>query len=286
MTKGGGFYVVLTLLLGFAAVNTGNNLLFLTVSAMLGFMAVSGILGWMNIRWLFVKLTVPDEIYANLDSLVTIHVSNTKKYLPSFLLKVELCSRQLFIPLLDKNGISTGSIVTSFAKRGRINIPDAVISSPFPVNFFVRYTTAKINHSLVVFPTPVSSAALLSINGQGDGGGGFSQAKGYEGDLIKIGNYTGAEPLKLIHWRLSAKHEILKVKELSAISDSPVIIELEKLPGHNAEQRLSLAAFLVNMLVRENRPVGLKTAEVTITPSLSRGHRLHLLETLALYGQD
>ena len=40
---------MLTLLLGFAAVNTGNNLLYLLVSALLGFMAVSGILGRLNL---------------------------------------------------------------------------------------------------------------------------------------------------------------------------------------------------------------------------------------------
>jgi hypothetical protein len=43
LSKAGASYIALTLLTGFAAVNTGNNLLFLVVSALLAFMAVSGI---------------------------------------------------------------------------------------------------------------------------------------------------------------------------------------------------------------------------------------------------
>ena len=73
-----------TLLLGVAAVNTGNNLLFLVVSAMLGFMAVSGLLGWMNIRGLSVSVRLPDEVYAGVQTLVSIRIQNGKGYYPPF----------------------------------------------------------------------------------------------------------------------------------------------------------------------------------------------------------
>ncbi|NIQ94316.1 MAG: hypothetical protein GWN87_08975, partial [Desulfuromonadales bacterium] len=55
---------MLTLLLGFAAVNTGNNLLYLMVSALLGFMAVSGLIGRYNLARLRVEFAAPPEIYA------------------------------------------------------------------------------------------------------------------------------------------------------------------------------------------------------------------------------
>ncbi len=53
----------MTLLLGFAAVNTGNNLLYLLVSALLGFMAVSGILGRWNLARLSLRCLPPDELF-------------------------------------------------------------------------------------------------------------------------------------------------------------------------------------------------------------------------------
>jgi len=51
----------MTLLLGFAAVNTGNNLLYLLVSALLGFMAVSGVLGKWNLSRLRRGLILPTK---------------------------------------------------------------------------------------------------------------------------------------------------------------------------------------------------------------------------------
>lgn len=40
--KAGFFYILLTIFLGVAAVNTANNLIYLVVSALLGFMGISG----------------------------------------------------------------------------------------------------------------------------------------------------------------------------------------------------------------------------------------------------
>ena len=55
--------------------------------------------------------------------------------------------------------------------------------------------------------------------------------KGQEGDVSHISDYRGGEPLKLIHWKLSARHDRLKVKELSAASHTPVTIDLDAIPG-------------------------------------------------------
>jgi hypothetical protein len=73
----------MTLLLGFAAVNTGNNLLYLLVSALLGFMAVSGVLGRWNLAGLGVRIEVPDEIYDGVPTLLTVRLANRKRLLPA-----------------------------------------------------------------------------------------------------------------------------------------------------------------------------------------------------------
>ena len=52
----GALYVLVTLLIGFAAVNTGNNLLFLVVSGLLAFMSVTGLAGMYNIKKLISRV--------------------------------------------------------------------------------------------------------------------------------------------------------------------------------------------------------------------------------------
>ena len=278
-------YVASTLLLGVAAVNTGNNLLFLVVSSMLGFMAVSGLLGWMNIRGLKVSVRLPDEVYAGVQTLASIRIENGKRFLPSFLITASLSGSHTSFILLDPGRPETGSLLLAFPGRGVHRMPLALISSTFPVNFFVRYIRVPVPGSFPVFPAPRPSGLLVG-GGKPDAGAAKSHlAPGYDGELAKISDYRGGESLRLIHWRLSAKHEDFKVKHMSANSSEPVVLELDRIPGRDLEERLRHCAYLINRLVRGGRPVGLKLAHRVIAPAATRSHRLKLLEELAVYGQ-
>ena len=110
--------------------------------------------------------------------------------------------------------------------------------------------------------------------------------KGQEGDISHISDYRGGEPLKMIHWKLSARHDRLKVKELSASTHTPVTIDLDAIPATDIEQRLCFGAHLITRLLRSGRPVGLKLGSMEISPDNSRQHKLMLLKVLALYGTD
>jgi uncharacterized protein (DUF58 family) len=278
--------VASTLLLGVAAVNTGNNLLFLIVSAMLGFMAVSGILGWLNIRGLSVSVQLPDELYAGTQTLANIRLENKKKFLPSFLITAAVSGSPTSFIMLDPGIPQDSSLLLAFKERGLQSVPRVVISSPFPVNFFVRFTVATVIDSFTVFAAPRANSAPFPGGKPGYGQESASSVKGYEGDLSKISDYRGGESLKLIHWRLSAKHEVFKVKELTATADEPVLLELDLVPGGNLEERLGYCTYLVNRWVKAGRPVGLKLGERLIAPASTRLHRLKLLRELAVYGQD
>ena len=269
-----------------AAVNTGNNLLFLIVSAMLGFMSVSGILGWLNLRELSVSVRLPDEVYAGLATLVSIRMENGKRLLPSFLVTATVSGKPASFILLDPGKAQIGSLLLAFPERGLHSVPKVVVSSAFPVNFFIRFTVAAAAGSFTVFPAPRASHRPLPGGRPDAGQARTSSIKGYEGDLAKISDYRGGESLKLIHWRLSAKHEVFKVKELTATADEPVLLEFAHIPGKTVDERLSYCAYLVNRLVKGGRPVGLKLGGRTIAPAATRLHRLKLLGELAVYGKD
>jgi uncharacterized protein (DUF58 family) len=276
-------YIATTLLFGFAAVNTGNNLIFLIVSSLLAFMAVSGVLGWLNIKGLDLQATLPDEVYAGLDTLVTVRMTNRKRRFPSFLITGLLLGNRVGFDLLERGEEQQSSFLHRFPARGTMPLTVAEISSPFPINFFVRSRWLALDTTVTVFPAPVPGPMPAGGDGVEMQGSLARSVRGHDGEVANISDYTGAEPLKLIHWRLSAKHDALKVKELTATSREPVILELDSLPGKNLEDVLSSAAFLINRLIREHRPVGLKTNDGMTPPALSRRHRLQLLTELARY---
>jgi uncharacterized protein (DUF58 family) len=276
-------YIATTLLFGFAAVNTGNNLIFLIVASLLAFMAVSGVLGWLNIKALELYVSFPEEVYAGLDTLVTVRMTNRKRLFPAFLLTGHFLGNKVCFDLLERDEEQHSSFLHRFPERGDRSLAAAEISSPFPINFFVRSRWNALNTTVTVFPAPVHGPMPAGSEGVELHGAQARFVRGHEGDVANISDYTGAEPLKLIHWRLSAKHDSLKVKELTATSREPVILELESLPGKTPEDVLSSAAFLINRLIREHRPVGLKTKAGLTPPALSRRHRLQLLTELARY---
>jgi len=275
----------MTLLLGFAAVNTGNNLLFLLVSALLGFMTVSGILGRWNLAGLRVRLELPDEIYDGVETMLTVRFENGKRWLPSFLLTFRLPVGRATAVQIDRRGSAGETLSATFHGRGIQSIGAARVESIFPINFFVRSFAIPVDRKITVFPAPRFCRNTAEAGRSRSGGEVQASLKGYEGDISRISDYSGGEPLKLIHWKLSARHGILKVKELSTVTRPPVVLELDQLPG-NLENRLRCASYLIGSCLRENRPVGLRLGPRTLLPpDVGRAHKLRLLTELALYGQ-
>jgi uncharacterized protein (DUF58 family) len=272
--------------LGFAAVNTGNNLLYLLVSALLGFMAVSGVLGKWNLSRLEVRYLPPQEIYDGLPTLLGLELVNHRRWLPVFLMEVVVADRALFFPIVDRRRGCRKSFDLTLSGRGRQFLPGLVVRSRFPVNFFIRSQKLPNASQVTVFPAPHPCPDPLQADPGGRQGVRQQWQRGFEGDIDRISDYQGGEPLKSIHWKLTARHDRLKVKELSATTGKPVILNLADLPGPGIEQRLRCASYLVVRWLREGCPVGLKVGERELAPGAGHQHKLLLLEALALYGQD
>jgi uncharacterized protein (DUF58 family) len=83
VTRAGGLYVLVVLLIGVAALNSGNNLLYLIVAAMLAAIAVSGLASAFCLRGLEMDLKVPQHIFAVTDVAATVCVRNPRRWLPS-----------------------------------------------------------------------------------------------------------------------------------------------------------------------------------------------------------
>ncbi len=249
-------------------------------------MAVSGIFGWMNIRGNELHIELPDEIYDGLDTLLTIRLVNRKSFLPSFLITVKAFGGESAFTMVMRSGSETASMLRRFHGRGRKAFGEIRIESCFPINFFVRSKKCDLEGNFTVFPAPVACSVSGGTDEKGMRGDATARFRGSDGDLLRILDYTGKEPLKLIHWRISAKYEDLKVKEMSTSLNQPLIIDIDDFAGGDRERALSCGAFLVNMFIRRNRPVGLKLGRTLINPDVSRPHRLALLTELALYGKN
>ncbi len=83
VTRAGVLYAVVVLLIGVAALNTGNNLLYIIVAAMLAAIAVSGFASSICLYKLELDLKIPDHIFAGTEIPATVSVRNPRTWVPS-----------------------------------------------------------------------------------------------------------------------------------------------------------------------------------------------------------
>src|SRR5438445_10055422 len=91
-TRDGWWCLFVVIGLGVAAVNTGNNLLYLLVSLLLALIIVSGMLSEQSMRGLELIAVDPEEIYAGHPALFGMTIANRKRWLTSYSITVEVLS--------------------------------------------------------------------------------------------------------------------------------------------------------------------------------------------------
>jgi uncharacterized protein (DUF58 family) len=88
VTRAGITYALVTLVIGIAALNTGNNLLYIVVAAMLAAILVSGIVSAWVLRWLELDVRLPEHVFAGRIVQGRIVLRNPRRWLPSFSVRV------------------------------------------------------------------------------------------------------------------------------------------------------------------------------------------------------
>lgn len=254
------------------------------VSGLLAFMSVTGYAGMANLQRLSVELLPPSELYAGQPASFNLRISNRKRRVPSFLLSFACQGGVTALAHLPAAATVDLPLELSLPERGWTKVTSVLVTSPFPVGFFIRSWRLSIDRELLVYPR------LVPCRESGGGRGGSGTAVGRHdqrsssGEVERIVEYSGREPLRQIHWRLSARAEELKVKQYRCATAEPLVIELDALPGR-LEERVCCAAWLVHHWATE-RPVGLRLGNQSLPPQAGLRQMHQLLAALAVYGQD
>jgi hypothetical protein len=85
VTRGGVLFTAAVVLVGFAAVASANNLLFLILATMFSTLMVSGLVSRLCLAGLELDLLVPEHVSAGRTIPAKLYVRNVKFWMPSFL---------------------------------------------------------------------------------------------------------------------------------------------------------------------------------------------------------
>jgi uncharacterized protein (DUF58 family) len=136
----------LTTGVGFAALNTGNNLLYLVLSLMLGFLVLSGVMSESALRGIRVRRRLPRDLFAGSASSVGLEITNGLRRVPAFAVVVEdrvseggsppRAAGRAFALRVDAGATEVRSYQLTPTRRGIVNFEEFRVFTRFPFGLF------------------------------------------------------------------------------------------------------------------------------------------------------
>ncbi|MBD1400927.1 DUF58 domain-containing protein [Pelovirga terrestris] len=245
-------------------------------------MAVTGFCGHRNLHHLELRLLPSADLFAATPGALRIRISNRQRYVPLYLLQVGIGEDKVIVPTLAAGGSEVIDMALTMERRGMQPAPKIQVLSCFPVNFFVRSFDYDPARTLLVYPRPLPTPLPMNQDARGFAREEQITMPGGDGDLRSIEDYRPGDSPRAIHWKLSARHDVLKTKLLNRQAAATRVINPEQFDGP-LEERLGRCAYLVNRCLQQQCAVGLVIGAKRIAPGLGRSHQVRLLKELALY---
>ncbi len=292
LTPEGVRFLLLTLAVGVAALNTGNNLLYLLLAMMLSLIVMSGILSEQCLRHLVIRRWIPDRVFANSPTPVALSLTNRKPRLPSFSLRVldvvegKTVDRGIHVLHLPAGASVTQSYPILFPRRGRHRIEGIKVQTRFPFGLFIKVAHVPVSSDLVVYPAlqPLPEGFLhdLAMLGHDQAVSRRGQGVG----LYNLREYLPGDDSRMIHWKTSARQARLMVRETETEDLRQVTLALPTaIPAGGQrffEPAVSLTASLAVFFQEQGFAISLLVGEQEILYGLGEEHLYHMLHVLAL----
>jgi uncharacterized protein (DUF58 family) len=247
VTSGGGIFLIILIVVGFAAWNTGNNLLFMIFSLLFSTLFVGGVAARASLRDLIVSARFPDHIFAGEAAPVIVTLRNAKRLLPSFSILVEArgpvdpaneskprrrrrryAKRPLaYFAYIPHKAAAEQRVEQLFSSRGHVLINGFELSTRFPFGFFrFRRRLRARNVDIVVYPKPEPIGDALHLLPT-YAGRMASLRRGIGQDLFSLRDYQPQDDLRHIDWKATARTRNLTVREFTAEDERRITIVLD-----------------------------------------------------------
>jgi len=243
LTREGMVYVAGVFVVALAALNTGNNLLFLILASLLAGIIVSGVVSRMVLAGVELELELPEHIFARQPVTATVVLRNEKQTLPSFSLRVvgdqkktlqQVLTRPVFFPYLPRKQTVRQKVELEFPRRGVYRQDAFGIQTKFPFGFLQKTRRVESKLEVVVYPrvepTEEFYEILPLLTGELES---YQRGRGH--DLYSIRDYQTTDSARFVDWKASAKTGALKVREFAREDERRVVLALDPfLPAGDA----------------------------------------------------
>ncbi|MEM9173821.1 MAG: DUF58 domain-containing protein [Myxococcota bacterium] len=291
-TRAGWCFVAIVFGVGFAALNTGNNLLYLVLALMLSFLVLSGLLSELSLRGIRIERRLPGELFAGLENRIVLRIHNDQKRSTAFAITLE-----------DLQGASDGpeAVGRTFAlrigprehvdrsyawapeTRGDVRFDHVRVSTRFPFGLFVKSAEIDAPASALVYPQ-IENVSLRADETTGRERDERDGAAKRGDDLAGLREFVPGDGVGRVHWRRSLRSGRLLVgeREGEASGEIEVLVRASEGQARDAiEDRIRIAASEIVAHLDAGLRVGLRSPRVRIPPSSGAAHRREMLTHLA-----
>ena len=280
-----------------AALNTGNNLLYMLCSLMLAMIAVSGVLSESSLRRLEIRREWPGVVFAGTPAAGRVVVHNPRRWLPIVALELRdrpgrACDGEIedvVVPWVPPGQATSWPVEVCFRRRGLHQFRGHRVSTTYPFGLFRKWCQLAGPAEALVYPELAEGGDEIDDPGlqRGEMEG---LGRGVDGDYQGLRDFEDGEDARLIHWKTSARRGSLVAVERGRSEGATRTIYL--LPGGNPrdgdayatafEAAVSRAAGAVVRRLEAGDEVGLVTPAAQFAPARGDAQLRVLLSHLAI----
>ena len=234
ITREGWIYLAGIVLVALAAINTGNNLLFLILACLISSIFMSGVLSSITLAGVEARLELPEHLFADQTVRGMVELKNEKQTLPSFSLRVEgvkgkdqvdppILATPVYFPFVSRRESVKLAVPLRFPRRGVYQQEALKIVTRFPFGFLQKARRLDLKSEALVYPSVEATPEFLDIL-PGIQGAIESLAKGRGQDLYALRDYLPTDGVRHVHWKASARLGSLMVREFAREDDCQVLL--------------------------------------------------------------
>jgi uncharacterized protein (DUF58 family) len=251
-TREGVAYFLIIMVIAVAALNTGNNLLFIILSSLLAGILMSGILSAIVLSELELDFVLPEHVFAERPLISRLTVQNLKWVFPSFSITVsarsplkgkrkrapivaprQILDAPVYVPYIPHRASVTQHVELTFPRRGRYTQEGFRVSTKFPFGLLRKAHEVSSQQEILVLPNVQPTEEFYEILPL-IGGVTESSYKGRGHDLYAIRDYQESDSARHVDWKATAKAQQLKVREFTREDERRLVLVFDAtLPAAN-----------------------------------------------------
>lgn len=218
LSREGRVFLFVTIGVGFAAVNTANNLLYLLLGLLLSLLLVSGVLSDLALWKLRVRRRVPVRMFAGVKTVIEVAATNDKRWLASVSIEMvdeidgEESNAAHFLRVPSGATELSGYPLVP-PRRGRLQLGRVRVRTRYPFGLIEKGYVTDQPEELIVYPRLLDRVDAPPVKPiDGDAAPTHRTGRGSE-FAGSVRFYREGDEARDIHWKRTASRGELVVRE-------------------------------------------------------------------------